>query len=381
MGGTKVSTWTLSLFLLVLSGSSLPVLSQGDPEREPARQLEGVTPQELIVRQTYQRLQSFLRASGKDLRFRLSDFETLGAGQLSQVYWLDAVTMPGGTMVDVTRSVQQTRRNGVFQTASVRYLPSWSEGQETWEATDSGQKIQSMTVAEVLAAVAKKQSPEFHDVRAMTSFKVLVELEGKSRSYGAAFLWLPASDPSRYTFLVLDNVTQGVEEAAREILPAEGAIPKNLTGPSPYETDPGPTCRSWSDTTGPDYVMEGTDGHITGRHYSTASFRITCSCNGSCASTCTAQIPSASCSDDGFKDKCHKMASSMNASSAQNDNGKTSPASCAAGFGCVKKGCLFCACGLGVSVSISGVKVTFTPTENPEWSGNLQYSRTCGACS
>lgn len=75
------------------------------------------------------------------------------------------------------------------------------------------------------------------------------------------------------------------------------------------------------------------------------------------------------------------MAQSANANTNRNDNGKTTPASCGAGFGCVKKSCLFCVCGLSVTVSVSGASVSFATSGEPDWQGNLQYSRTCFLCS
>lgn len=74
------------------------------------------------------------------------------------------------------------------------------------------------------------------------------------------------------------------------------------------------------------------------------------------------------------------MATSTKESGDFKGNGNTTPAACAAGVGCVKKSCLFCLCGLSISVTVSGVTVNFTPSSTVDWDANHAGSATCPIC-
>src|SRR5262249_55517030 len=93
-------------------------------------------------------------------------------------------------------------------------------------------------------------------------------------------------------------------------------------------------------------------------------------------------IQSSNCVESGVTESifCHKMASNSSVSTDTHADGDVTAAGCAAGFGCVQKSCILCACGLSVSVSVQGTSVSFGTSGEPEWTGNLQASMTCGVC-
>jgi len=354
---------------------------------------------ELIIRKTYERLQDYTRGSGKEVTFRLSDFRTILPPEFTARRWIDVVTMPAGRMVEMQRSIEENRAT---RAAGVYYAPSWSESREAWQPGDA--EPAGATIQRVLDALAARDA-QVRQTEAITTFTVSVSLDGEERSYRAAFTWLPSSLTS-YTFRVADNIVQGVEEAAREVLPAirrgsvlqatddaPAAISAVTDGDGRRTTadrDPGgggsgpPQCipESISDTNNGGGPLEGTGGHYYGHHWSSASFQFVCDCSTACVSKCIASVPSSTCNDDGMPvHLCHKMAGSPRGSVGTRFDGYNQGASCAAGFGCVQTSCLFCLCGLSVSVNIEGVEVSFTPSEQPEWDGSLKAAATCAPCT
>jgi hypothetical protein len=331
---------------------------------------------ELIVRATYERLANYVQGSGTPLRFELSDFRTYAPRQFAKLPWLRLVDMPGGAVIDMTRAVQQ---NDYLRTTTVVYKPTWAEHAGELPSVQGGVELASASAADVLGALGGTEA-DVRQVEALTSFAVKVTFEGRSRAYRAAFLWLPSSLTS-YTLIVADNIVQGVEEAARESLPAGGPNDHIALPPAGAVPGGGNSCTP-SDVTQPfPYSQTGSTDHISGSHSANANINVRCACSAACASTCEASVLSSSCTESGFPlDSCHRMATSTKQSGDFKGNGHQTPSACAAGVACVKKSCLFCLCGLSVSISLSGVTVTFTPSSAVDWDANHSGSAVCPVC-
>jgi|GEM_PF-5404995 len=363
----------------VETGQDLPVravspvadlLDRGVIEPDQAR---------LVIETAYRTLEEY---SGNALAFQLDGFRTIPGSQLDRVRLAEIATLPSGRLIDVSRRVRQ---NDAIGTSAVVYAPSWSTSEVVWLDADVGVDLDRVSVAEAFSQAAEGQ-PGLARVRALTTYSVTVTLEGESRIYQAAFLWLPSDESGRLTFFAIDHIVQGVGEAARETLPYGTGRP---AGPGGVENVPAAIgnqiCTAWSNSSSRTRELTGTNGHYSGDHHrSHAEFQVNCGCSSSCVSTCDAYVNNESCTDTGFFtiDACHKLASNVRASSDQVDDGPTGGAACAGGYGCVQKACLFCLCGLSVEVQISkAAKVTFGSSGDPNWQGNLEYSRTCGSCN
>jgi len=363
----------------VETGQDLPVravspvadlLDRGVIEPDQAR---------LVIETAYRTLEEY---SGNALAFQLDAFETVPASQLDRVRLAEIATLPGGRLIDVSRRVRQ---NYAIGTSAVVYAPSWSTSEVVWLDADVGVDLDRVSVAKAFSQAAEGQ-PGLARVRALTTYSVTVTLEGESRIYQAAFLWLPSDESGRLTFFAIDHIVQGVGEAAREVLPYGTGT---LVEPGVLESFPAAAgtqiCTGWSNTSSQTRELTGTNGHYSGDyHRSHAEFQVTCGCDTNCRSTCDAYVNNESCVDVGFfsKDACHKLASNVRASSDQIDDGPSGGAACGGGYGCIQKACLFCLCGLSVEVQISkAAKVTFASSGDPNWQGNLEYTRTCGACN
>ncbi len=332
----------------------------------------------LVIETAYRTLEEY---SGGALVFQLDGFDTLPASRLDRVRLVEIATLPSGRLIDVSRRVHQNDATG---TAAVVYAPSWSTSEVVWLDADVDVDLDRLSVAEAFSQAAEGQ-PGLARVKALTTYSVTATLEGESRVYQAAFLWLPSEEGDGLTFFAVDHIVQGVGEAARETLPY--GIGRTV-GPGGIENLPAAIgnqiCTAWSNTSSRTQELTGTNGHFSGDHHrSHAEFQIACGCSSSCVSTCDASINNESCVDTGFftTDACHNLRSALKVSSNQADDGASGGAACAGGYGCVQKACLFCLCGLGVEVSIAGAKVSFTSSGGPDWEGNVDYSRTCGSCN
>jgi hypothetical protein len=326
---------------------------------------------QLVIKEAYASLARLTAAGGETLGFKLEDFRTVEPSQFDSVLWLDLVSMPGGDMLDVGREEKQF--NG--RTDAVIYRPRWSLDGKDFLTTPEGLSLLGKTVGDIIAELVPTR-PDMATVKALTSYGVTVHYQGKSRSYDAAVLWLAARPGRRATLYFVDNITQGVEEAVRErpIRPQ----PRRL-GPVAKTA----TCESSSSTRRFSKNLTGTNGHFEGGfHKSQATVDFECTCDTSCVATCEPSFAAQSCDDNGYftTDTCHKMATNASLSTTGTADGRTSPPSCAAGFGCIQRACLYCMCGLGVEVEVRGTTVQFSASGTPDWEGNLTFSWQCASC-
>ncbi|HEY9421534.1 MAG TPA: hypothetical protein VIW92_08975 [Thermoanaerobaculia bacterium] len=380
---TKIAAvLALALFLAVTAFAENPA-HQHELTLPAGDWLQDAGTQRLVVNALYERLDAYTTGSGEDLQFRIDDVRTFWLEEFEGALWLDIISMPGGEMIDMLRSVHQ---NDYLKRTTVTFKPSWAVGEALWKSTEDGQRLAAMTIGDALREVSQTE-PQFRDVEAVTAYRVSVQMAGRSRSYLAALLWLRSVSGEERHFVVVDNITQGVAEAAQEALTpagvggeqAEIALLEALDDSSGKAT-----CRATKTISSQTRTAKGTSGHKTGSHSSTAKFEVTCTCSSSCASTCSATMPSATCRDEGSLSNfltCHRMASSSKGSTNRVDDGNRTGASCAVGYGCVQKTCNLCVCsGFSVGVSVRGLQVSFNSTGSPNWDGNIDYSRTCGVC-
>jgi hypothetical protein len=363
-----VSCWGTALVLACLSAAAYARTGPG-LELKPAAQ-------ERTIHQAYANLaKATASGGGQGLRFEIANLRTIPADQFQKTFWLDLVTMPGGDMVDVVREATQKAGVGDF----VVYRPKWRLAAGEYLLTTEGSRLNGMRVDQVLAEVAR-ETPALRDVVAITSYDVIVRYQERSRSYRAAVQWLKPAGSGKIPLLFVDNVTQGVEEALRERPDtARPARPQK----SAFLDDKvyGATCYAGSTTQHHSNSISGVDGHYFGSHSASADVDFTCTCGADCSETCDVNFTGQSCEETGEHfDSCHKMATSASLSAGSTSDARSTGPGCAVGLGCVKKSCLFCNCGLGISVNASGVNVSFASSGDPDWSGNISFNHTCGSC-
>lgn len=237
----------LAVLVLLLLASTLSVQGQEhwvvrDAERVPFRNLSqrleesGVlaTVQEgkeisheervVMIRHAYELLEDYARSDVSDLHFELSDFSFVEPEEFARRLYTDLMTMPGGLMIDVTRREHVEAENGTVRRKSVQYVPRWVEEERPPLRFPDGRLLEDLYIHEVIADWQRIQAHR-PPVELITTFRVEAHLRGESRAYRSAFFWStghfysPGEPSTLLHFDVLDQITQGVAEAASEAEP------------------------------------------------------------------------------------------------------------------------------------------------------------------
>lgn len=341
---------------------------------------------ELIVRTAYATLADYTAAAGTAVSFQLSGFRTYAPEELDTVPYLDLVTLTEGRVLNVFRqSLTRRSPDGVRQASA--YPAQWGDAESSWRSSDAGLALVGETLGEVLRQ-GGQEDPRLLAVEAVTSFEVTATLAGETRSYRAAFVWVPAGRGSEMTFWIVDAITQGVEEAMREPLPVAGeGFATQPPEPPGLPTKGYGTCtvrsvsnRIWS----PHLPDPLATGHNSGNHYLETSFSYSCSCDSTCRQTCLPLVESMACGefgDTGFY--CHNRAGNTATTADSVFDGSVSPAQCAAAAGCAVKRCLgSCLCGSpSISIGVSkygSVSVSVSP--DAIWNTNYAQNWQCAPC-
>jgi hypothetical protein len=332
--------------------------------------------EERVVREAYARLAGYSAAAGTPLAFELQDFDTLLPSRWKLLRLQDLATLPEGEVIDVVREARQVQ--GAASHAV--YRAAWNHQEHEWKNSDEGKQWRASTL-DVFFAEAARRDPAFAGIEAVTAYHVKVSLAGKQRSYRAAFLWRSDGAAGR-SFVVVDHLTQSLSEAAAEMLPPlDRSIQPAPQRPAGHRTALMTSCQPSSDSITHSQSLTGVDHHLVGSHAANAGFQYSCTCDSACQSTCAAQLTSGTCDDSGLTwDSCHVTRDGANVGTVSVFGGDKTPASCAAGYGCVVKSCFGCICSLGVTVSVSGVSVSFSANGTPDWTMNLTDSAGCPPC-
>lgn len=381
---------TLLLCVGFALGSTAGPAEAESPEMHP----DAFTHEE-IVRAAYANLEEYTRADGVEFRLEVDDFRHLRVEDFDSRFFTDLVSSPQGLLVEMHRNVVREGKRG---RGAVRYEPKlrFVDRAPSTEFRD----LPGKTVRDVIDLVLEAD-PEHNLglVESLTAFRVRATLGANTREYNAAFAWAPALARAgeNTALLVLDQVTQGVEEAAREPLdpPARASSSEETSRARGFEKEargPADQCVPTNNTALHSKENESsTEGHSydpwtgwNGFHESQATIGVTCSCEEDCTNTCKPEIIRQKCREIGTSSGlCHKM---QYVSSTPIKVGYMTVSECTGAFLCGMKTCAFCMCGLSIGVSISppqggglGATVTFTPGD-AEWTYPHEVSRQCPPC-
>lgn len=318
---------------------------------------------EEVIRRAYRRFSAYTRETGSEVSFELSDFHTLPLARFSEVAWLDAVTMPGGEMIDVTRHT--AKLNG--EVSHVEFRSAWSPDLPHWKDRPDNH-LRDATVAEMLEASVVEGS-RLHRAERLTLYEVRVTLDGKSRTYRAAFAWLPSRQGTG--LLVLDYITQRVQHALVERAPtleAQGHLEDLmlLSGDEVRNATAQAVMGSCTEETynagNYNLLLSDTKNHDQGRHEFKTAFEGICTCDTNCRSSCLPAVDPVTCQDVSGSEvtdsRCHL---GIQETEAMVDfvSGATDPGSgaeCQAKAACAIQECSNCTCTrLQISMTFSGM--------------------------
>lgn len=188
---------------------------------------------EELIRRIYQDLVLWTAPSGKDLSFQLRSFVHLARDEFGTMDYVDLVTLPGGDTVVAARA---SHRATWTDEVRVTFDPWWTIRAEYLE-TEEGKKAATMRLNEAFDWAAPDDA-RLARLTGVTSYEVTVTLDGKSRTYRAAFGWIDRDPRSRAITQVeaifWDNVTIGVGETLLET----ATLGNELDLPGPEEPAP-----------------------------------------------------------------------------------------------------------------------------------------------
>jgi hypothetical protein len=375
------------------------------------------------VRRVYQILADYAAAdpASKDkLSFSLADFRSIAPSRFGKQRMVDALTMPGGDVIDAMPIHRQIAAAGKATTSVVTFQVEWSHMDHSWLESEEGKHNQGHTLQDLLAELVDG-NPGFHaeSVIAATSYQVQATLGGKQRTYRAVFFWLSpqAVDfgvAGRYgtRFIVVDHLTSGIAEAA--MVPAQSsaqlhlaspkaALQAAVTGPGGVTPTPGTTgpCNSsyygnYFTLTAP--LQSNTVNHFSGQHQLQPTVSFTCSCDEDCNNVASPVIQGspAPCAESGLvTGACHQPGQSSSVAQVVSVYPKSLTTGGTAGVSyiCSMRACADCNCTVsvatkaGISAGIDGftgtleTTSTYTPDPNAFWSANWSLGYECPPCT
>jgi hypothetical protein len=349
--------------------------------------------EEMVIRILYGSLEETTAASGKPVTFELSGFSTLYPADFSGVHWPELVTQQGGgRRIKIERVETRAGRNPV----GITYEPSWTSDSEP--SAELRAHLDSRNVSQLLAELAP-QEKNLSGVLAVTRYQVTVSLEGVSRAYNAAVLWLDPDRDGVATLAVQDNITDRVDEAVTERLNAgprasfEQQVLAGTVGggasPSFFEKagscTPHELTYSLPQLKGPDG-----QGHVTGYHGSGAKFNFRCTCDSTCRSSCWPTLTNTSCFEMGSLASqprgTHRTRTLSWTAGGSKANTDFVGADCGAGWACYIQFCPDNVCASFQIVPTAnpitmGVRLTFQATGPYVWDGTLDQPFQCDGCA
>lgn len=402
--GRRFALWPMVMLALLVAGllgaaaEATGTASAAGNSVFAGLDLTSLEPEKLtaVVERSYQRLAELIGRSGEGIEFELSRFQTFTREELDHVDWLALLDLPEGRVIDVERKASQleTWIDGRREISHrVLYRARWNEhaanlADEAWAAD-----LARRSAADVLREAGGNQ-PILRGVTAATSVTVRVAFAGEQRSYRAAMFWIFDGGQQRLTAYPLDLVVQGLDLAmAEELLSGAmtdtkesqirpGSLVPRLGDGRCVESTP-TLLQQFLNSTGNDGHNVPTNGTPGNYHYAQATLDTTCTCRSDCTQFCDAAVRSTACADTGgpHTDACHVLRWQPIEVDGSSNAGDSVPASCAAGFGCVKKACTACACA-NLSITFGGVvgSIQFNFNGSPDWSAQRLFERTCLPC-
>lgn len=350
---------------------------------------------ETLIRQAYERLAERMRAAGSDLAFTIDGLNTRFPHEFGRLRLADHVTVRGGW--SLRWNYQRHFLNE--ELLGVSYRPEWYEARPWSSSPESLALLESTTVEEWLVRNASPRSDarEMITAAAITFYEVTASMDGRSRSYKAAVLWLPVQEweqdgHSDVHVGFLDNVAPFLRTALSDSLPEPVPVAQlearklEAWRPSTLGKAIGSSCETTSESIAHSSSTVGTTNHKLGSHAAIAGVRADCSCDVSCQGRCVAQITRQECDDWGDIGNTHGWVHDISAPSADTADTIASNAivqgpTCYGGVACAWKECfLSCLFEPTIAAGYSGVSFEVTYISPGAASLKKSINMSCAAC-
>ena len=357
-----------------------------------------------VVRQLYGNAQELLVGSGHEVSIQVDDLMTFGVDQFERHKWTDMVTVKGSRLqiekvflsVDAGEPLLHVRaewhadESELPHKGSVAYEdhePSVAE----IEALFQGDALPSKPADE---HTASGSLPEKMETLALSTYSVVLQAEGVSRSYRAAMFWR-RNESGELKLNIQDNVLTPVESIAFETAEATPHLSFDALFAARPDLRPGPSSAGASSSNPTSQKMDcltttdnklspfnslvGYENHLGGFHEAVLQVNFQKSCNGNCQANCAPTYAFAGCHDSGPLNvitKRHKIYAAYRLASG----GGHLSATCGGALQCAIKECHIGFCGGGVSLGINwnGSRFNFSGTTNTLLSYDLEATDSGG---
>jgi hypothetical protein len=389
----KVQTWSLdqdgreppdwSPLLSHEEHLFLPVLR--DPMERVKRGEAGSF--EEVIRIAYNLMAAYGRNEGHAVTFDLSDFKTVytpdalnrSLSDFISVDSLDRITVGGVT----TQWVRDGRKAPAKRGYSMRWAPAPPD--------QDGGAWKNLLLREYIK-LSMPEQPALPYLRAVTSDRVAVKLDGIRREYRAAFLWMGSSaSQAIQTLSCLDPVTERVTLVLTEQVPPEGegnASDRETPGGLSSISQPAAfgTCQVYTQYPSTRlFEQKDYDRHAAGAgnyHEITSEFDISCSCSSYCESICYPTQVAEGCIDTGGTQFGYHVAATDRRITPGNVVDALGPtgASCQGLYACAMAQCATPYCSFSITLNGTGPGFTSNPSGAAFWGTTFVQPATCGGC-
>ncbi|HEX2254168.1 MAG TPA: hypothetical protein VHQ65_12935 [Thermoanaerobaculia bacterium] len=367
-----------ALLLVLGAGETLATLPAAETDAQPF--LPGLpelrvehfdTPADL-VRDAYRRYELLAERSGAEVRFELSDFQTLYPGDYDDHLMTDIRTFGGGWTLRAVLSRTIEPELGIDE---MRYEPFW-EQQPSW-LEHSFPHVVGQSVAAVFAGSISDDPPP----AAITTYQVHVTYEGRSRTYDAAFYF---ELDQELRFSVQDHVSWGLHYVYRDLPELEAAEKGDTRQPERQRGQAMWSAKRCLSQTAEPLAFQGdadqnSEEHSYGRHSGAILFDFGCSCSESCTSRC-APATDPKCTDFGSLNvlRVHVPIPQDADQGGTSAGGDQEPASCKGAGACAVESCFDKKCNQ-VTVGFTGASFDFSGETVLEVSD--VHTHICGTCT
>ncbi len=175
------------------------------------------------VREVYRNYAEKVRASGHDLTFELSNFQTILAERYAEHRWLDFITLNVGSRLKLTSGGADAPW---LEEPIIFFEPSWEEfNPGAHEATDwRRQVLKGRSVLEVMGLLIEEG--DFHTVPpAITTYRVRLQFEEHHRTYQASVIWVEDAEGQLHEPYYFDDIVSrltDIDDQGSRIVTPEG---------------------------------------------------------------------------------------------------------------------------------------------------------------
>jgi hypothetical protein len=372
------------------SQAQLPQMEGSHSNQMPYADLPpGDTMEERIVRAAYKATERMVNADGKDLEFKVGDFQRYDPPSYPKTRFGDIFTINPPVRLNVVR--HETYHKGDDGSAtlfSVVYEASW-------QVRDPSSFIQPQYLDVTVDGVIRMHLEQGTLPGApdhIVSYAVTASMLGRTQSYRAVAMWF-SDDPIRGQVVISDSVTDRVAEALAEPGPvmsrregdsalASEVLEKIVDAAFDPQVDSESCVYDNKTYVYPLARISGTEGHYSGNHFASATFSFSCLCSPNCVSVCQPSLGSTVCIDTGSTGPYEHVTHSRNGTFQGTEvEGNITAARCSAGWACFVESCPAANCG-GGSISLLGgpAEISFSFSGRAIWDGQRDFAGHCGRC-